>query len=403
VTFYIQKSLALGPIRFGVSPRQVLADIDDDPRSSTGASGEFLGRRATGFYFADTRAVGAPSLPVSRSISSMPFLSSLRPADLRGWGYIALLALGVILFLLGFAVVVRKGAQGWIEVILGTAMIATPLVLTAQKRRQLRQQEEKERAAREERERREREMLASYVEALEQLRRTPSQETLRAATAERERLELPYNIWSPLARNVVLDIGFKTLDLRLMSEASRAVGLSSDDERGVRLDIYRTFIWHLLADDRLSDAPERPLSERRKGFETADRDLPTESQAIEEFWKLRGVTRDTLPRQQCGIPLKFREYCIHSTRGTMLNEKGAPQGTYSFFVTNKRLIANGRNPIEVELTGIDDVEVDIDHNTLTVTMARPAKPLRMQVEQTIYTAAIIDLATTLDERSREFA
>jgi hypothetical protein len=201
----------------------------------------------------------------------------------------------------------------------------------------------------------------------------------------------------------VLEIGFKSLDPRLMSEASRAVGLSSDDESGVRLDIYRTFIWHLLADDRLGVAQERPLSEFRKGFEIQDRDLPVESQAIEEFRKLRGITRQNLPRQQCGIPLKYGEYCIHGTRGTMLNEKGAPQGPCSFYVTNRRLIADGKNPIEIVLTQIDDVEVDVDDNTLTVTVARPGKPLRMQMEQTIYTAAIIDLATTIDERSREFA
>jgi hypothetical protein len=211
VTFYVQKSLALGPIRFGVSPREPMENIDGDAHLSTGASGEFLRRPSSGFYFADTRPRGKPTLPASRSISSTPFLSSLRPADARGWGYIALIVLGTIFVVLGFAVVMRKGAQGWIEVILGAAMIATPLVLTAQKRRLLRLQEEKERVEREAREKREREMLASYVAALEKLRQNPNEETLRAAAAERESLDLPYEIWSPLARQVLLDIGFKTL------------------------------------------------------------------------------------------------------------------------------------------------------------------------------------------------
>jgi hypothetical protein len=77
--------------------------------------------------------------------------------------------------------------------------------------------------------------------------------------------------------------------------------------------------------------------------------------------------------------------------------------TCSVYVTNKRLIVDGSRRIEVPLSQIDDLEVDIDNNLLTVTIARPNKPLRMQVEQPIYTAALIDIATTLDERPRSFA
>lgn len=412
MTFYVQKSLAHGPIRFGVSPRQVLESIDSDAGLSTGPSGEFLRRSTSGFYFADTLRVGAPTLPTTRGISSTPFLSSLKPSDARGWGYIALLVFGVFFTLLGLAVVVTKGPQGWIEVILGVAMIATPLVLTAQKRRLLRQQEEKERAEREERERREREMLSSYVNAIEQMRVDPNPDSLRAVATERAKLDLPYEIWSPLARRVILDIGFKALDrlkpsrsaevARLMTDAARAAGLSSDDETGVKLDLYRAMVWHLLADDRYGDAQGKQLQEFRKGFEIQERDLPVESAAVEEFHKLRGITRDNLPRQDCATALKYREYCIHSTRGTMLNEKSVAQGTYSLYVTNKRLIFDGKQKIEVELPQIDDVEVEIDSNTLVVKAAK-AKPIRMQAEQPIYTAALIDLATTIDERPKGFA
>ncbi len=442
VTFYVQKSLAHGPIRFGVTPRQVLESLDSEPGLSTGPSGEFLRRRTSGFYFADTRPVGAPVLPTSRNISSTPFLSSLKPSDARSWGYVALIVFGLVLVLLGLAVVANKGAQGWVEVILGIAMIATPLILTAQKRRQLQQQEEKERAEREERERREREMLSSYVNAIELLRRDPNPEVLRAVAAEREKLQLPYEIWSPLARRVILEIGFKALDrlkparsaevARLMTGAARAAGLSSDDETGVKLDLYRSIVWHLLVDDRHGDAQGKqtflnagPLLVKITEPDTgaalagfvfnvllialaavaliADRDLPIESAAAEEFRKLRGISRDNLPRQDCAIALKFREYCLHGTRGTILSEKGVAQGTYSLYVTNKRLVIDGKQKIEVELPQIDDVEVDIDNNTLLVKIAKPGKPIRIQAEQPIYTAALIDLATTIDERPKGFA
>ena len=106
---------------------------------------------------------------------------------------------------------IRKGPAGWVEIILGAAMITTPIVLTAQKRRQIRSQEEKERAEREERERRHRQMLEAYVSALQGLGKDPSDENLDAAARERQALELPYEIWSALAKRTVLQIGFDAL------------------------------------------------------------------------------------------------------------------------------------------------------------------------------------------------
>src|SRR6266498_3453532 len=101
MTFFVRKRLALGPIRFGVSPRQRVEAIDDDPAFSTGAGGEFMRRGAAGGFF-----------------------------------------FGDLFVLLGFSVVARKGPQGWIEVILGLGMIAAPIILTAQERKALREKEE---------------------------------------------------------------------------------------------------------------------------------------------------------------------------------------------------------------------------------------------------------------------
>ncbi|HEY3054371.1 MAG TPA: hypothetical protein VGK31_00420 [Thermoanaerobaculia bacterium] len=406
MTFYVQKSLAHGPIRFGVSPRQTPEEIDDDPALSTGRSGEFL-RRSTGFYFADARAINAPTLPESPTIARTPFLTSLRGEGRRSLAYLASMAVGAIFVLLGFAVLIRKGRAGWIEVILGAIMIGVPIYLTAQKRRQIRMREEKERAEREERERRHREMLAAYVSALQRLREDPSEENLDAATREREALELPYEIWSPLAKRTVLQIGFEALARltpahanqvsELMSRASEAVGLSAADEVETKLDLYRVLVWHLLADDRLGDAQAEQLKMFRKGFDIWDRDAPVETQAVEEFHMLRGVKTANLSRKQCGIRLQFREYCLHSTRGML------PHSAASLFVTNRRVLIDTKKPIDIPLAQIDDVEVNIDENLLTIRAARPAKPVVIKVEQPIYTAAVIDLATAIDERPKGFA
>ncbi|HEX7420846.1 MAG TPA: hypothetical protein VF505_13230 [Thermoanaerobaculia bacterium] len=412
MTFYVQKSLAHGPIRFGVSPRLTLDQIDSDSGLSTGKSGEFLRRGMQGFFIADTRAISAPVIPASPSISKTPFWQSLR-GDTKGLAWLALMILGAIFVLLGFAVIAKKGAAGWVEVILGAIMIGVPIALTAQKRKQIREQEEKERAEREESERRHRAMLESYTAALQRLRESPNDETLAEVTREREALEVPYEIWSPLAKRTVLQMGFDSLarlgpsgakaTAELMSRAGAAAGLTEPDKLDTKHDLYRVFVWHLLADDRLGRPQSEQLQMLRSGLGIADADVPSESQSIEEFRKLQGVTPGNLPRVQCTMRLKFREYCVHATRGTLLNEKGAARGTGSLFVTNKRVYIDVKKVIEIELTQIDDVEVDIDLNLLTIKAAMPKKPVIMRVEQPVFTAALIDLATSIDERPKGFS
>src|ERR1044071_4159009 len=114
MTFFVRKRLALGPIRFGVTPRQRVEGIDDDPALRTRAGGEFVRRGAKkGFFFGDTTRFAEPSLPVAKSISSTPFWSSLKPH----LGFLALMGAGAVFVLLGLAVVARKGPQGWVEII----------------------------------------------------------------------------------------------------------------------------------------------------------------------------------------------------------------------------------------------------------------------------------------------
>src|SRR5882724_1123705 len=167
MTYYVQKTLALGPIRFGVSVRKPFDSIDNDHIISTGPKGEFIHRRDDGFFLGDTTPVAEPTLPPSPSISQTPFLSSLKPdGSPRGYGFLALMIIGIIFALLGFAVVARKGAQGWVEVIIGVFCIAIPIVMTAQRRRQIVEQENRERADREALEKRNRELLTWYMNAL---------------------------------------------------------------------------------------------------------------------------------------------------------------------------------------------------------------------------------------------
>ncbi len=413
VTFYVEKSLAHGRVRFGVSPRHSLDEIDRDEALSTGPAGEFLRHRTRGFFFADTREIGAPTVAQPSILARTTLWDALTGEGTRSLVYYALMGVGAILFLLGLAVLARKGMSGFFEILIGLAMIAGPIVVTAQKRRQIRLEDERVRAQREERERRDREILDSYARALHAVRENPSDENLAAALHERQNLEVPYKVWLPLAKRTVLQIGFDALARLgpseakqvsdLISHAAEKVGLERADAKDVKLDLYRVLIWHLLADDRLGEAQLAELEALRKGFGVAEESAPLEAQIMEEFNTLRGIDRDSLPRKECQIKLGFHEYCIHSTSGALFSERGIERGSGPFYLTNKRVLLALTKPVEVPLSQIDDVDVNVDTNRLTIGVARPVKPVIVSVEQPIYTAALIDMATTLDERPRGFA
>lgn len=413
MTFYVEKSLAHGRVRFGVSPRHTLEEIDHDPLLSTGKSGEFLRRRTRGFFLADTHAIGAPSVPQVSSLARTPFLESLLGEGNRNPVFLALMGAGVIFILLGFAVLARKGASGLIEIIIGLALIAVPIVLTAQKRRQIRLQEDKVHAEREERERRERERLDTYAHALEAVRENASDENFAAAARERQNLEVPYRIWVPLAKRTVLQIGFDALARlgpsqakevsAVMSHAGEQVGIERADTYDVKVDLYRIAIWHLLADDRLGRTQIEQLEALRNGFGISEADAPVEVDSMQQFDLLRGIDRTNLPRKECQVQLGFHEYCIHSAQAKVFSDKGLDRGSGTLLLTNKRVLVSLKKPVDIPLTQIDDVDVNIDTNRLTIGIARPARPVVMEVEQAIYTAALIDIATTLDERPKGFA
>jgi hypothetical protein len=412
VTFYAEKSLAHGRVRFGVSPRHSLDEIDRDASLSTGPSGEFLRRRTRGFFYGDKPEIGAPTVRQPLSIDRTPFWESLSGEGTRSIVYYTLMAVGVLIALLGLANLAKGRGIGWLPFLLGLAIAAVPIVLTATKRRQIRAQEAKARAEREDRERRERERLDAYAHALQIVRENPTDENLEAALQERQNLEVSYKFWVPLAKRTVLHIGFDALSRLgpsrakevsdLMSHAAEKVGLERADASDVKLDLYRVLTWHLLADDRLGDTQNAQLESLRSGLGVSQERAPLELQAIDEFNRLRGIDRDNLPRQNCDMKLAFHEYCIHSTGGKLFGERSNEIGSGTVYLTNKRLVVGTRKAIDIPLSQIDDVEVDLDTHRMTITVARPAKPVILQVEQPIYTAALIDIATTLDERQKGF-
>jgi len=402
MTYYVEKQLAFGPIRFGVSTRRALDAIGDDLTLSTGPNGEFVRRRGDGFFFGDTERVVGPSIPVKPSINQTPFWSSLKPdGSPRGWAFVALMGFGALIMLLGFGVLAKKGPQGWFEVIFGAACIALPILMTANQRRQIREREARERAEHESAEKRNQELLNWYTKALDHLLVDRGEHALIALRGERESLDLAYEIWAPAARRVLLRIAFEELDRRgvadsaaiskLLSDAGDAAGLTPEHIHSVKREFYSTVVWHLLADDRLGTAQEAEIKTLREGLGLTDEDVENEASAIEQFRTLRAVAAG-LPRAECPIQLGFQEYCIHQ----------APLDTGMLFITNRRLIADERKRSEVAMPKVNEVVVDADDSSIAI-KSEQKKPLRLRTRNPIFTAGLIDIAAMLDERPKGFA
>ncbi|HYS55257.1 MAG TPA: hypothetical protein VER58_15990 [Thermoanaerobaculia bacterium] len=395
MTFYVEKKLALGSISFGVTPGE--SEVDNDSELSTGATGEFIRRGGERFFFGGHDAFHAPTLPRAPSISSMPFWSSLKPDGTpRSYGFLASMAFGIVFVLLGLAVVARKGPQGWIEVILGLIAIAVPIVMTAQKRKKIREQEERDRAEREAIEKRNRESLAAYMAALDRVRETRDDASIAQLRLQRENLTIPMEIWSGAARRTALLMAFDALSKRgpggaketgqLVDRVSEASGLTPDDARAIKSDLYRTLLWHLIAANRLGISHAQQLQAIRDVFGIGD----LEAKTVDQFRRVRTITPQTLPRVRCTTQLQFQEYCIYETP--------TDQGT--LHATNKRTIIEGKKRIEIP-RGVD-VSVNADVNLITL-KTDPKKPVRLEVEEPVYAAAILDAASQIDERPRGFA
>jgi hypothetical protein len=408
MSFTIQKSLGNSLFRFAVSRRRELRSIDHDTDLSTGASGEFVRHRPEIFYAADLRQIHKPEMPVPRTITKTPFWSSLADGTRRGWAMLAVMGLGVLFVLLGLAVLANGRKAGWVEVILGLILIAVPVVMTSAKRRAIRLVEEKSRRERAERDQRNAELLAAYNTALEQLRDDPSDAALAHVKRENEKLDMPYAVWADAAIGTVLYVGFSTLAkigaeraaevAALMDRSSEAAGLIAEDAIGVKHALYSTILWHFIADDRLGEEQLRIVRSIQQGLSIDPEDVPADTAAEAQFERLRGVDHRNAPRCESDAPLGMNEYCMYSA-------PVKPDATVEtkFYVTSKRVILGTDNKkVELQVAKVDDIRVDADRSRVTVIAAELKRPLDFHAEEPIYLAAMVDLATRLDDRPKSF-
>jgi hypothetical protein len=410
MSFRIQKNLGNSFFQFSVGRRRDFRSIDSDAELSTGPSGEFIRHRPEIFYSADIRQIHIPEVPAPRTVSSTPFWGSLMDGTRRGWAMVGVMGLGGLFLLLGLANIANgnRGGGGFL-VVLGLILIAVPIILTSAKRRSIRLQEEKIRKERQERDERDRQLLAAYTTSLEKLRDDPSDANLKYVQRENEKLDLPYAVWADTAIGTVLYVGFSTLAkvgperaaevADLMDRSSDAAGLIAEDAKGVKHALYSTILWHFIADDRLGEQQTQIVRQIQQGFRIAPEDVPIDTAAEAQFARLRGIDHRNAPRCEAQIPFRMNEYCMYTAEVRVAGSAN----TSPVFITNKRLIVgSGKAATEVDVPKIDDVTTDADASRITVRASALKRPLDFTAGEPIYLAAILDLASRLDDRPKSF-
>jgi hypothetical protein len=206
----------------------------------------------------------------------------------------------------------------------------------------------------------------------------------------------------------VLQIGFHELarsgsahaaDIAaLMDRASSAAGLVAEDALEAKQALYSTVLWHFIADDRLGTPQIRIVRELQSGLGIGEEDVPIDTSSEKQFDRLRGVDHRNVPRCEAPLPLGHREFCIHAAAAQI----GEGAGTTNAIVTNRRLVLAATKREEIELVDIDEIEVDADSSTLHIRATDRKRTLHLKVEEPIYFASILSLATTLDERPKSF-
>lgn len=407
MSFIVQKSLGNSFFRFAVARRRELRSIDANPELSTGPSGEFVRHRQEIFYSADLRSIHKPEMPQPRSIASQPFWSSIFDGTTRGWISIGMIAFGSLLVLIGLAVMKNNRVPGVMEVLIGLVLIGIPIFWVWQKRATVKRAEDRVRKEREERDKRNAELLGAYTDALERLRESPDDEALELVLRENEKLDLPYAIWADTAIGTVLYVGFSTLArlgperaaevAQLMDRSSEAAGLIAEDAQAVKHALYSTVLWHFLADDRLGQAQLGVVRAIQQGFGIAPEHVPNDTSAEAQFERLRGIDHRNAPRCEAQVPLSLNEYCMYSAQ-VKPTDGSAP----TVYITNKRFVVAGDRKIEVPVTKVDDILVDADRNRVTIQASELKRPYEFQADEPIFLAAMVDLATRLDDRPKSF-
>jgi hypothetical protein len=166
----------------------------------------------------------------------------------------------------------------------------------------------------------------------------------------------------------------------------------------VKHALYSTILWQFLADDRLGAEQLKIVRAVQEVFGIKPVEVPIDTSSESQFERMRGVDHRNAPRCDAKIPLNLNEWCMHSAPIRLRD--GTETNAY---VTNKRFIVEGAKQLDIPVPGIDDINIDADHHFITLRASDLKRALEFTATEPIYLAAMLDLATRLDDRPKSFA
>lgn len=412
MAFHITKNLGPGSIRFKVGARRTQEELDQEPLTlSSDGEGNYTGRRG-GLYFAAAERVTDPVLEAEQDrVVKGSIFEALNLTQ------IALMIIGVVLVLIGIVVMMRKGAPGLIEIILGLGFIAFPVITTIRKRREILTSRERDRVMREAEAQRRREVLGNFLTRLENFENDMSEDNAEALRREHSALSVSYDMLAPSIRRTVARIAFRLLPELTnrgpeyvadeIDRATEATALAPRDIIEVKKQLYETALWHVLADDRLSAAHQKLLEGFRTALRLDSEVIDVDIRALRDFAQLRGVTPKRLPNIEPPIQLGLHEVLYHQTTGTLLaapkrlqipnalkpgSEKAAGDEECTIYITSKRLLVTSDVSREIALPKIYSIDLEADRNAILITDADRKEPWAIDVNDAVYTGAILEMA-----------
>lgn len=424
MSFDVYKYLRPGFIRFRVDPKNIEPADDDSTAFSTGPRGEFRGLRRSGLVFDEpVGATGAAALGSVRSPDSTSrFQRIFQTGESPSSAIItfAINVVGLILLILGALVLVFKGPQGWVEIVLGILLIAGPYVLAAKRRRDQRVRMERERRAREEEERALQEKLGEITRLLDSVEILPDEAGIERLRRDRATHDVPYEALAPRGRQAVMRAAFAGINDSSVTSADlgrrvdalcAALGLAHDDVRSVKQSICRRLAWHLIADDRMTPAMQSHLRNVARDLGLGAADFGAEWSAADEFRRMSSVSFGSLPRKTGPIELRFGEVVHHRSGGMIMkpsevrpridsdvkleDESWLEDGRGELWVTSKGIKLVGERTVDFDYGELRGIEIDGDHGVLVLSYEE-RKSVAIQLSDPYFSAAVIDFASEAD-------
>ena len=425
MSFDVYKHLRPGFIRFRVDPQNITDSDPGDTGFSTGPRGEFRARHSPGMVFDEpgSAPTGTGPTPGRSFIPQNRFERWFRTGESpsSAWITFGFVAIGVVLIILGILVLAFKGPAGWVEIILGIALIAGPYLLAAKTRRDQRVRHERERAEREAEERALRERIGEMTRLFDSIEALPASEEIERIDGERRRYDLPWDVYGPLARRAVLRAGFEGLsresELPIEESGQRidrlcaAAGLPHEETRALKQRICRRLAWHLIADGRLTPAMLRRLHDVAESMGLRSADFGSESAVADELRRARSLTFRNLPKKTGSIELRFGEVLHHRSTGVWMkpspirpsvdsefkveDESWIPDGRCDVWITSKGVKVTGEREAGIEYPELMGNEIDADSSVLVLSAAE-RKSVAVQLADPYLAATTIDFASEAD-------